>query len=384
MATQSECGPNMDLAQRLSGVRYETLKMLSPIDGYQNVSLVSLKEAIKELYQRSDDSIRQYVKEIRQKIPEIMQRAENPKDGLTRDESAAIFLYTMQMSPKSLYTMLNSTLRTEKRDALKPWFSYLKLLITALCKLPPTGKVTVHRGVKQDLSKMYEPIGKKVVWQQFSSTTLKIEILQSEEFLGKKGQRTRFIIECHSGRRIKNHSYYEREHEILLLPATQFKVISTLDLGHGLHEVQLKEIETSRSLLAPPFHGAFDAPTAAASHQQTRPFSSRNLHQELPLSSPEAESSDEEEEEEEGEQKSIEEFPEKHDVRHLIQQCKKEEKWNLEWQQLDNKDVEEIAETLKKNKYCEHLNLDHNHITNDGLQFHLLHHDRELFAQPSR
>lgn len=249
MATQSQCEPNKGHAQRLSDVRYEALTTLPPIDDYQNEPLVSLDEAIKQLYQRSDDSFRHVVKEIKQKVPGAMERAENPEDGLTPSEFAATFLYTMQCYPNSLYGALNSALRSEKRDALKPWFHYLKLLLTALCKLPPTGKITVYRGVKLDLSIQYEPNGKMVVWQQFSSTTSIVETLQLELFLEEEGTRTRFTIDCHSGRCIKNHSYYRREEEILLLPATQFKVTSTLDLGHELHEVQLKEIETSGTLL---------------------------------------------------------------------------------------------------------------------------------------
>ena len=57
---------------------------------------------------------------------------------LTTDESAAIYLYTMQWADpwESLYVQLNRTLRNEERNNLKPWFLYLKLFLTALYKLP--------------------------------------------------------------------------------------------------------------------------------------------------------------------------------------------------------------------------------------------------------
>ena len=65
---------------------------------------------------------------------------------LTRDESAAIYLYSM---PTSFFSRLNNTLRAENRHALKPWFAFLKLFITALEKLPST-KATIWRGVNYD------------------------------------------------------------------------------------------------------------------------------------------------------------------------------------------------------------------------------------------
>ena len=57
---------------------------------------------------------------------------------------AAIALYTMEWTPfyESIYHLLNTNLRDENRDALKPWFLYLKLLITALQRLPrPEGRI---------------------------------------------------------------------------------------------------------------------------------------------------------------------------------------------------------------------------------------------------
>ncbi|CAF4054855.1 unnamed protein product [Rotaria sordida] len=41
------------------------------------------------------------------------------------------------------------------------------------------------------------------------------------------------------------------EDEILLLPATQFKVKSCLDSGNGLHIIQVKEIDPTYPLLEP-------------------------------------------------------------------------------------------------------------------------------------
>lgn len=57
--------------------------------------------------------------------------------GLTPDMSASIYLYTMQFGTEpSLFQELNKTLRTENRQALKPWFPFLKLFLSASHTLP--------------------------------------------------------------------------------------------------------------------------------------------------------------------------------------------------------------------------------------------------------
>lgn len=148
-----------------------------------------------------------------------------------------------------LYFALNTTLRAEDRRKLKPWFSYLKLILTALGQLPSSGR-TVYRGVKLNLSKQY-PEGKTFVWWGFSSCTSSMGVLENEEFLGKSGQRTLFTIDCESGKDISRHSYYQSEQEILLLAARQFVVKSCLEPAPGLYMVQLKETESPICLLQP-------------------------------------------------------------------------------------------------------------------------------------
>ncbi|CAF5057067.1 unnamed protein product, partial [Rotaria sp. Silwood1] len=95
-----------------------------------------------------------------------------------------------------------------------------------------------------DTSKMF-------VWWGFSSCTSSIDVLQSELFLGKTGTRTMFTIDCLNGKDIRQHSYFETENEVLILAATQFQVVASLDQANGLHIVQLKEIEPVFSLIQP-------------------------------------------------------------------------------------------------------------------------------------
>ncbi|CAF4258006.1 unnamed protein product, partial [Rotaria sordida] len=118
----------------------------------------------------------------------------------------------------SLYLLLNQSLRSKNREELKPWFSFLKLFLTGLYKLQSKSGI-VWRGVRGiDLSSKYKT-GTKFTWWEVSSCTTYIEVLESDQFLGKHGQRTLFSIECINGKSIVAHSYFKNaEKEIVLIP----------------------------------------------------------------------------------------------------------------------------------------------------------------------
>ena len=214
----------------------EPRRMLPPIQGFQDKPLVTLEEAVEPLVGRVHE-IEHYASQAKAhyKSP--------PADGLSIDESASIRLFTMAWQPKDqcLYIALNKTLRSENRELLKDWFLYLKLIISALLKLPSLS-CHLFRGVKLDFSQQY-PKGDKPVWWGFSSCTDSVDVLERKDFLGKTGSRTLFEIDCYSCRDIRQHSKYTKEIELLLLPATQFEILACLDVGNDLHIVQLKEIE---------------------------------------------------------------------------------------------------------------------------------------------
>ncbi|CAF4231201.1 unnamed protein product [Rotaria sp. Silwood2] len=177
----------------------------------------------------------------------------SPKDGLTLDESASIFLYSMEWHPgdQSFYFILNATLLKTDRGLLKPWFSYLRLIMTALAKLPSESKrFHVYRGVKRDLSAEIKTEN-TIVWWAFSSCTTSLNVLDNERYLGKNEKRTLFTIDCYSGKKIRNHTFYPEEDEVLLFPASQFKVIGYLGEGSDLFVVQLEEIQPKYPLINP-------------------------------------------------------------------------------------------------------------------------------------
>lgn len=207
-------------------------KVRTPISGYEKEPLVSLEEAIKPLREKIPD-VDRYVHSAKSNCKE-------PKDGLTQDESAAIMLYTMEWEESSLYRTINQALRTEDRRLIKPWFSYLKLVLTALRKLPSFEGI-VWRGVQNDMSGQYET-GNRGVWWGFSTATLNAAILESGQFLGQKGARTLFSIQCKDGKRLGCHSYFQNEEEILLLPGFCYEVVSVLKTAPDMHLINLKEI----------------------------------------------------------------------------------------------------------------------------------------------
>ncbi|CAF4651292.1 unnamed protein product, partial [Rotaria sp. Silwood2] len=135
-----------------------------------------------------------------------------------------------------------------RQEKLEAWYLYLRLFLNALFRLPSLTK-TAYRGVKLDLSKRYIE-GETIVWWGFSSCTTAVGVLKSNLFLGATDDRTMFTLQCQSARDIRKHSYYPAEDEVLLMAATQFKVVSCLKQGN-LHIIQLEETRPPFPLLQP-------------------------------------------------------------------------------------------------------------------------------------
>lgn len=228
---------------RVTDVTGEPLKFLTPICGYEKEPLVSLEKAVEKLVP--------ILPTVQSHAYCAKQQCQNPADGLSSDESAAIMLYTMTWEPldECLYVVLNKILRSSNREQeLEPWYLYLRLFLNALFRLPPL-RTTVHRGVKLNMSEKYNK-GQTIVWWGFSSCTRSVEVLQSKTFLGKTGARTLFYIQCETARDIRKHSYFAHEDELLLLAATQLKVTGCLDQG-DLCIVHLEEKPAPYPLLQP-------------------------------------------------------------------------------------------------------------------------------------
>ena len=189
-------------SQRFLDVDDEPQKMLPPLRGFEGVPLVTLEEAAKPLIKQVPD--------IEHMVLNAKRNQGKIKHGLTVDESASITLYSDQwtVDDDSFYSILNKTLRSANRSAILPaWFLYLKLLITALDKLPPVAGETICRGVKQHFQNQFRE-GDKFVWWGFSSCTSSVGV--QKRFLGKSGPRTLFFIRTDNGKSIKAFRSEER------------------------------------------------------------------------------------------------------------------------------------------------------------------------------
>ncbi|CAF1438665.1 unnamed protein product, partial [Didymodactylos carnosus] len=224
---------------------------LDPVVGYAEEHLLPLSKACAPLTNILHD-LSVYVQMALDETPE------EPPDGLTIDESAAIRLYTIEWEGphRSLYSMLNYTLKTADRKDLRPYFKYLKLFLTALAKLPCVPQLTVWRGVTKNLSAEFPP-GTPVTWWAFSSCTTALTVLENNMYLGNTGERTLFSVEAINGRTVQAHSHFVTEDEILLLPGTYMVVQSQFSPAPDLHIIHLKQMIPEDVLLEPPFEGAY-------------------------------------------------------------------------------------------------------------------------------
>lgn len=219
----------------------ESDQTLAPIKGYEKALLVSLKEAVQP--------IKSLLYDVDSMVETARRNSRKPADGLTVDESAAIHLYTMQWPDPhpSLYTILNQRLRSKNRNTLVSWFLFLKLLLTALYKLP-SFKGTIWRGVRGNVNDQYN---EDQIWWGASSCTETMKTM--ETFVGPDGVRTLFTIECINGKAILNHSYFKEENEILLMPGSYFQVVDKWKPAKDLYMIHLREKIPPYETIASPF-----------------------------------------------------------------------------------------------------------------------------------
>ena len=116
----------------------ETPWNLPPVLGWKNAPDVSLNQAVRNL---KIDDIVDYA-EFSLEFADTFS-IDNQDTILTKDQIGSINLYTQEV----LYKSLNSTLNKRDRNLIKPFFPFLKLIFTALDKLPNYDGV-VYRGIK--------------------------------------------------------------------------------------------------------------------------------------------------------------------------------------------------------------------------------------------
>ena len=202
----------------------------SPIYGYQHLPILTLEEATKETIA--------LVPGVVDYVTKAKTECNRSSTLLTRDESAALYLYSM---PIPFFSRLNDALRAEDRHALKPWFTFLKLFITALEKLP-SAKATVWRGVVGDVSSTF--VSNDVhTWWSVNSCSNALNVVQL--YLGPTG--TVFAIDTIHGKDISMFSNFPQEQEIVLMPGTRVRrKCPSLNHADRLFIVHLEEDPSQR------------------------------------------------------------------------------------------------------------------------------------------
>ena len=208
-------------------------KKLPPIGGYWNENLVPLETALKPIESLFND--------LSRSIKTAKKHCHFPSPhGLSRDESAAIYLYTMEGGQNSFYKVLNDALRSENRSALKIWFPFLKLFEVATSKLP-TIRASIWRGVSGNVSGQFKK-NQVFTWWSISSCSQSVDVIQ--DFLGTNKNSTLFMIEAVSAKDISSYSYYPSENEIVLSMGTELRVkADTLKHSGGLNIVHLVQLD---------------------------------------------------------------------------------------------------------------------------------------------
>jgi hypothetical protein len=102
--------------------------VLSPVIGVMQALVMSLMEAAVATQVPHMDESAYIANEIGS------ERSRNDPYGLTTDEASTLTLYTMD---GELYRTINQLLCDRNRHVLKPFFPYMRLLLTARNKLPP-------------------------------------------------------------------------------------------------------------------------------------------------------------------------------------------------------------------------------------------------------
>lgn len=224
-------------------------KKRSPIGAYQQYFLDSLDQVLLPVMSHFD--------QLDRSIDTAKKNCCYPSQHqLTRDESAAVFLYTMESDDNSFYRKLNEILRSENRQLAIPWYGFLKLFDTALTKLP-TVEGYVWRGVKGDIRGQFRK-DEIVTWWGITSCSMSLEAIG--DCLGSDKNATLLMIEVKNGKNISGYTCSADKKEVLLVPGTQLRVkgqamhrhsglpVIYLTEVHGSHQAQLSSGMTSMNL----------------------------------------------------------------------------------------------------------------------------------------
>jgi hypothetical protein len=214
----------------------------NPIPGLRAIPRVSV-EAAMEFAVSEDREWADAMPDLRENLRHAQAFATNflnrapPGEPLNREEIIGLRMYTMD-SP--FFRILNTRLRSENRDLLRPYLRLLKILIGALYRLPQQ-RGLYYRGVQGDLRDNLRN-GHLITWWSFSSTTYDQNVVLQETFAGVTGPRTIFNINACAVFDVSRYSALP-ESERLLAPGAILKVRGVAEPvpGSGLYQITLDQ-----------------------------------------------------------------------------------------------------------------------------------------------
>ncbi|MFJ7965460.1 ADP-ribosyltransferase domain-containing protein [Streptomyces sp. NPDC096324] len=216
---------------RLTSVKDEGL-VLPAITGVFDTPLMDFQDAVAPV----SAALSGLAGHIRRSRDFGKRRADQVADvGPSADAIAALHLYTCE---SAFYREINSVLRSPDRTRVMPYLPYLRLLFSAVSKLPAYTQ-PLWRGVSLDLRAQY-PVGRTVTWWGVSSCTSELTVARA--FLGSRGKRTLFEVTPARAVGIKRFSAFTGEEEYILTPGTQLRVTEVKSESRGLCTVRLSEV----------------------------------------------------------------------------------------------------------------------------------------------
>eukprot|EP01047_Picozoa_sp_COSAG01_P024195 COSAG01_NODE_1488_length_10130_cov_17.546388_2_plen_926_part_00 len=238
----SENVPPTETAQAKFKAFYQRMGEAAAIQGLMDTPLSSLRDTVAFITGPGAPppaSLKAGCTDAEAKADELL--AEGPDEhGLTRDEIAAIHLYTQTI----LYGALNKALRSKKRGAVKPYWGYIRLLQHALFKAPKCEAGTIYRGLRDpdepiteadmlamatEISEAYPDggSGEPIIWWAFSSCSTSQQPVMT--FLNEKGpdvDRVMYTVEGGSSARdVRKYSAFD-EAEALMPFGSAFTVVT--------------------------------------------------------------------------------------------------------------------------------------------------------------
>ncbi|MFJ8918449.1 Uracil-DNA glycosylase [Streptomyces sp. LamerLS-316] len=216
---------------RLAGVKDEGL-VLPAITGVFDTPLLEFQEAVEPVV----SLLAGIDRHVGRSYEFGKRRADEEAGELSADAVAALHLYTCE---SAFYREINAVLRSPDRTKVVPYLPYLRLLFSAVSRLP-AHTAPLWRGVSLDLRAQY-PLGRTVTWWGVSSCTSEAAVARS--FLGSRGKRTLFEVTPARAVGIRRYSAFTGEEEFILSPGTQLKVTGVKAERGGLCTVRLTELE---------------------------------------------------------------------------------------------------------------------------------------------